>query len=86
MDGPVAHFHSLLAMTRSNLKLFTPFMVNPLTLVIARVKPVAIHCESVIEPYCPIATLRSRWIVASLTLFAPRNDRSLSQTLIDKFS
>ena len=53
MDGPVAHFHSLLAMTRSNLKLFTPFMVNPLTLVIAKAEPVAIQLAQASETLLP---------------------------------
>jgi hypothetical protein len=45
-------------MTRSNLKLFTLFMVNPLILVIAKAEPVAIHCSNEIEPHT--RTLHSR--------------------------
>ena len=36
--------------------------------------PVAIHCEPVNEPHRPYASLKTRWIAASLPLVAPRND------------
>ena len=53
-DGlPRRQLRYLLAMTRSNLKLFTPFMVNPLTLVIAKAEPVAIHLAQESEPHLP---------------------------------
>ena len=44
-----------------------------LYLVIARAKPVAIHCESVSEPHSPFGSCETRWIAAS-SCRPPRND------------
>ena len=45
------------------------------TLVIARAKPVAIHCEQVSEETSRTHTLETGWIAASITSFTPRNDK-----------
>jgi hypothetical protein len=43
--------------------------------VIARAKPVAIHCEPENEETTPSASSETRWIAASLASLFPRNDK-----------
>ena len=64
----------------------TPFLVIEIlpTFVIARAKPVAIHCEPLSEQTNPSAFPETRWIAASLAPLFPRNDKrvlSLTGTL-----
>ena len=58
---PRPSLRSLLAMTNCAHYYFFPF------LVIARAKPVAIHCDPVSEETNPSASPKTRWIAASST-------------------
>jgi len=59
-------------------------MVNPLTLVIAKAEPVAIHCITVNE-LLTRSLFKIQWLAASVTSCPPRNDKKV-RTYLFSFS